>query len=155
MQTTISSPLGNLILLANNNKITELKLFSKKSKPNSNMINTLFTDTKKQLENYFQNPKYKFNLPLNITGTPFQKIVWQALTKIPCGTTKTYGELAKELNTSARAIGNACRKNPLPIIIPCHRIVAKNGIGGFAGKTQGKNIAIKKWLLAHEGAIAC
>ena len=70
--------------------------------------------------------------------------------KIPYGKTKSYGELAQELKTSARAIGNACRHNPLPIIIPCHRIVAKNNLGGYNGATEGKMLNIKEWLLQHE-----
>ena len=83
-------------------------------------------------------------------GTPYQKKVWLALQQIPPGETKTYGDLANEINSNPRAIGNACRENPLPIIIPCHRIVAKNGIGGYAGKVDGNNIDIKQWLLKHE-----
>ncbi len=86
----------------------------------------------------------------NLKGTAFQKRVWQALCNIPPGTTKTYGELAKELHTSPRAIGNACRKNPLPIIIPCHRVVAKNSLGGYAGARTGELIEFKKWLLENE-----
>jgi len=85
-----------------------------------------------------------------LQGTDFQRRVWRALSKIPYAEVKTYGQLAKELQTSARAIGNACRQNPLPIIIPCHRIVASHGIGGFAGKTTGSHIDAKRWLLAHE-----
>lgn len=86
-------------------------------------------------------------------GTPFQQRVWHALTTIPFGTTLTYGALAKHLNTSAQAIGNACRENPLPIVIPCHRVVAKSGIGGYAGFTEGEKISIKNWLLAHEAQV--
>lgn len=104
-----------------------------------------------QLQNYFADPQFKFDLPLQLKGTPFQQKVWQRLQKIPMGTTITYGELAAELKTSARAIGNACRTNPVPLVIPCHRIVAKNGLGGFSGKTSGPQLTMKKWLLAHEG----
>ena len=70
--------------------------------------------------------------------------------KIPSGETKTYGELALELKTSARAIGQACRKNPISIVIPCHRVTAKNNLGGFAGKKSGRLLDIKKYLLMHE-----
>ena len=79
--------------------------------------------------------------------------VWQALQKIPYGEVKTYGQLAKELKSSARAVGNACRANPIPIVIPCHRIVAVSGIGGYAGKTDGPVLERKRWLLAHEGIV--
>ena len=87
-------------------------------------------------------------------GTPFQEKIWQAIANIPLGKTVTYGDLAKRYHTSARAIGMACRANPLPIVIPCHRVVGKGHLGGFAGDTAGKLIKIKQWLLAHEG-ISC
>ena len=66
---------------------------------------------------------------------------------------RTYGELAKLLNTSAQAVGNACRENPIPIIIPCHRVVSRASLGGYCGKTSGSKIQIKTWLLQNEGAI--
>jgi len=93
----------------------------------------------------------EFDIELNTKGTPFQKKVWQALQKIPAGQVMTYGELARQLNTSARAVGNACRANPIPLVIPCHRVVAKSGLGGFSGSKDGAPVKIKAWLLAHEG----
>jgi methylated-DNA-[protein]-cysteine S-methyltransferase len=87
-------------------------------------------------------------------GTPFQCRVWQALRDIPPGTTRTYGELARDLGTSPRAIGGACRANPCLIAVPCHRVVARDGLGGFAGERGGKRLAVKRWLLRHEGAPA-
>lgn len=112
---------------------------------------TLFSKTiAKQLQQYFADPKFKFDLPLQATGTEFQQRVWQALREIPVGKTKSYGELAAELKSSARAVGNACRKNPVAVIVPCHRVVAKNSIGGFAGTTEGDLISIKEKLLALE-----
>lgn len=105
-----------------------------------------------QLREYFDHGK-AFNLPLRAEGTRFQQRVWQALQKIPSGKTLTYGELAKILNSSPRAVGQACRNNPIPIIIPCHRVVSASGLGGYAGDTGGKLMAIKKWLLRHEGVI--
>ena len=112
---------------------------------------------KKELECYLDDAKFQFSLPCDIQlGTPFQQRVWQVLSEIPLGTVKTYGELAKELNTSARAIGNACRQNFFPIIIPCHRVVSAAGIGGYAGDTlenqkgQINFLQIKQWLLDHE-----
>ena len=76
---------------------------------------------------------------------------WAALTEIPSGETRTYSELAAELGSGARAVGNACRNNPISIIIPCHRIVSVSGIGGYSGKTAGREINRKQWLLRHEG----
>ena len=83
-------------------------------------------------------------------GTPFQRRVWQYLQSIPMGTTQSYGHVAKALNSSARAVGNACRANPFLLVVPCHRVVKSTGIGGFGGKVDGEAIAIKQWLLAHE-----
>lgn len=105
-----------------------------------------------QILSYFANPKHTFNIDFHIEGTTFQKRVWKALLNIPSGETLTYGELGKQLKSHARAIGQACRTNPLPILIPCHRIVAMNHLGGYSGETHGKMMGVKRWLLAHEGA---
>jgi methylated-DNA-[protein]-cysteine S-methyltransferase len=107
-----------------------------------------------ELNSYFRNPHFKFTIPYQITGTTFQKRVWNALSDLPRGTTITYGELAQKLETGARAIGQACRTNPLPLFIPCHRVISQHGIGGFSGDCTGKKIAIKQWLLHHETSYA-
>jgi methylated-DNA-[protein]-cysteine S-methyltransferase len=99
-----------------------------------------------QLNQYFQYPSFQFNIPYQLQGTPFQNRVWQTLSKLPIQKTVSYGTLAKKLKTGARAIGNACRANPLPILIPCHRVIAQGNLGGY----KGKEISIKKWLLNHE-----
>ncbi len=85
------------------------------------------------------------------SGTPFQQRVWRELIRIPPGNTRSYGELAKSLRSSPRAVAGACRRNPLPLLVPCHRVVAKDGPGGFMGRTDGSALAIKQWLLQHEG----
>lgn len=103
-----------------------------------------------QLVSYLKQPTTFFDLPLDQQGTVFQQKVWQAIATIPCGQTRTYGELALQIGSGPRAVANACGANQLPLVIPCHRVVAKNGLGGFM---QGKqnSLAIKKWLLQHEG----
>ncbi|MDH5611458.1 MAG: MGMT family protein [Gammaproteobacteria bacterium] len=93
----------------------------------------------------------KFNIELQAEGTPFQQTVWRALQQIPAGQVMTYGQLAQQLNTSARAVGNACRANPIPLVIPCHRVVSKSSLGGFSGSRDGAPVEIKAWLLEHEG----
>lgn len=90
-------------------------------------------------------------IPRRVSGTPFQKRVWAALNAIPAGKVVTYGDIAQELGTSARAVGNACRQNPLPVVVPCHRVVSSAGRGGYAGSTGGDMIRFKTWLLDHEG----
>jgi methylated-DNA-[protein]-cysteine S-methyltransferase len=103
---------------------------------------------------YFGDGSYRFNLPLRLPGTVFQQRVWRALRDIPPGRTLTYGQLARQLGTGPRAVGGACRANPCPIVIPCHRVVAAHGLGGFAGDLSGRKLAVKRWLLGHEGAKA-
>ena len=111
------------------------------------------TELQKQLKYYWLNSEANISLPLLRQGTGFQQSVWSTLRQIPVGQTRTYGELAKVLNTSPRALANACRKNPFPLIIPCHRVVAKTGIGGYAGENTGTLIEIKAALLQHEEMI--
>ena len=106
----------------------------------------------RQLRAYFVNPHTSFRILLMLSGTAFQQRVWRALRRIPVGRTLSYGALAKKLTTSARAVGNACRANPVPIVIPCHRVVAANGAGGFMGKRSGSALRLKHRLLAHERA---
>jgi len=104
-----------------------------------------------QFSAYFRDPGNGFRLPIDLQGTPFQQRVWAALLEIPAGATRSYGELAALLGSGARAVGNACRQNPLPIIVPCHRVVGAAGIGGYSGQTaDGPALARKCWLLAHE-----
>lgn len=102
------------------------------------------------LRGYFRNPKFRFRFPLELPGSDHQRRVWRALTRIPAGEVKSYGELARELDSSPRAIGGACRRNPIPIIVPCHRVVGQNEVGGFMGQRAGAAINIKRWLLDHE-----
>ena len=104
-----------------------------------------------QLKQYWQNPDMIFALPILKQGTEFQRRVWQALYNIPYKSTATYSDIARNIKSGPRAIGGACRKNPFPVFIPCHRVVAANGIGGYAGSTEGELLNIKKKLLAHEG----
>ncbi|RFA31065.1 hypothetical protein CAI21_02445 [Alkalilimnicola ehrlichii] len=106
-----------------------------------------------ELNAYFADPQHPFDLPLQRHATPFQERVWRALLEIPPGFARTYGSLAEELGSSARAVGRACRSNPLPIIVPCHRVVAKVGLGGFSGADRGKMLTTKQWLLTHEGVV--
>ncbi len=109
-----------------------------------------------QLMSYFNNPKFRFDLPVRLSGSKHQLDVWQAMCDIAPGTTRTYGDVATTIGSNARAVGGACGKNPVPIVVPCHRIVAANGLGGFMGTRDAKTnpLAIKRWLLTHEGALA-
>jgi methylated-DNA-[protein]-cysteine S-methyltransferase len=103
-----------------------------------------------QLHAYCADSSSQINLPLAIEGTDFQRRVWDQIARIPPGSTATYGELARRLNGEARAVGQACGDNRLPLAIPCHRVVAATGIGGFAHHRGGAYERIKRWLLVHE-----
>ncbi len=104
----------------------------------------------RELEAYWRNPSHSFDLLFVPQGTPFQLRVWHALMNIPAGRQTTYGVLARKLGTAAQAVGQACGSNPLPILIPCHRVVAANGLGGFMHSSAGMPLDVKTWLLAHE-----
>lgn len=103
-----------------------------------------------ELAAYWRNPAHRFDLPFEPTGTPFQLHVWQALMEIAPGKPMTYGALARQLGTAARAVGQACGANPLPILIPCHRVVSSQGPGGFMHAASGAPLDFKNWLLQHE-----
>jgi len=110
----------------------------------------------RQLERYREDPDTKFDLPLLVEGTEFQRKVWDIMCAIPRGRTLTYGEVARKIgdagHDTARVVGQACGDNKLPIVIPCHRIVAADGIGGFSHSTDGYLIEVKRWLLMHEAS---
>lgn len=104
-----------------------------------------------KIERYLEDAQSDLTLDLELDGTPFQQRVWKALRAIPAGRTMTYGELAGRIGSGARAVGSACRANPCPLVVPCHRVVAARGLGGFAGERSGRKLEIKRWLLHHEG----
>jgi methylated-DNA-[protein]-cysteine S-methyltransferase len=116
--------------------------------------NHLAKEVVRQCKAYFKNPSWQFDLPTKPAGTEHQRKVWARIQDIPAGKTKTYGELAKEIKSGARAVGTACGANPYPLIAPCHRVVSAQGIGGFMKENSpGLYRQIKLWLLKHEGAL--
>ncbi|MFB1489000.1 MULTISPECIES: methylated-DNA--[protein]-cysteine S-methyltransferase [unclassified Thiocapsa] len=105
---------------------------------------------RQQLLAYFEQPSDGFDLPVALNGTDFQQRVWAELRRIPAGETRTYGEIARGLGSAPRAVGQACRANPCPIVVPCHRVVGVKGLGGFSGDISGRKLEVKRWLLSHE-----
>lgn len=103
-----------------------------------------------QIEKYIADPGYRFKLPLKQVGTAFQRRVWDMIAAIPRGESRSYGELARMLRSGARAVGQACGTNYFPLVIPCHRVVAAEGLGGFAHNSGGYLIEVKRRLLLHE-----
>ena len=141
---TTKSPYGPITLFAETNNIVALEFGSIAEEKPSKLLKA----ANDQLKAYFEGQIKHFDLPLSATGTVFQRQVWKLVLKIPYGTTKSYGEVAQELGCSPRSIGQACGKNPIPIIIPCHRVLGANyKIGGFSA---GFGPATKKALLRLE-----
>ena len=109
-------------------------------------------EIQRQFKNYWVNPDNLITLKLLRQGSAYRQQVWAELCKIPVGATLTYSALAEKIGSSARAVGNACRDNPYPVIIPCHRVVSVSGMGGYCGHTAGDFMAIKSKLLDYEAA---
>lgn len=105
------------------------------------------------LREWIDDPELPFPLPLTSVGTPFRQRVWAAISAIPRGRTATYGALAAQLGSAPRAVGQACGANPFPLIVPCHRVTASTGLGGFANARAGWLLEVKRWLLVFEGAL--
>jgi methylated-DNA-[protein]-cysteine S-methyltransferase len=148
-QAVIDAPFGQLRLTANHDSLTGIE-FLLEPQATVKPASPLLKETEAQLLAYFRNPNHQFDLPMRLQGTPFQRGVWQALCDIPPGAPLTYGQLAKKLSTAPRAIGGACGANPIPIIVPCHRVVSASGLGGFMRTRYLGPLNIKSWLLAHE-----
>ncbi len=147
------SPLGEIALTANEQGLSALAFQQGKSPitfAGFTQDSSKFTEVIQQLDEYFANERKHFDLPLAPTGTNFQKQVWHALTKIPCGETRSYGWIAKSIDNekAVRAVGTANGANPIALIVPCHRVIGSNGkLTGYAG-----GLALKAKLLMHEGA---
>lgn len=154
----INVPFGKVVIAVHENQLAIALLASASSAHSAHLSAQVENQSEHplvklaclQIMQYFQQPISAFDLPVSQNGSAFQQRVWQAIAQIPCGQTRTYGELAKQIGSGPRAVANACGANPLPLVIPCHRVVAKNGIGGFMqGKQHG--LQVKQWLLQHEG----
>jgi methylated-DNA-[protein]-cysteine S-methyltransferase len=105
----------------------------------------------RDLEAYLDDPRFRFDLPLQAEGTPFQQKVWRALRDIPSGETRSYKDIANVIHSAPRPVGNACGANPIALIVPCHRVIAADGsLGGFMNHVEGEAMDIKRWLLVHE-----
>jgi methylated-DNA-[protein]-cysteine S-methyltransferase len=142
-------PFGPMGVRCDAETVQEL-VFLPPETPEAPAANPLAAQAVAALHAWVAHPDQPHGLPLLPQGTAFQRRVWAAIAAIPCGRTRRYGELARELESAARAVGGACGANPFPLIVPCHRVVSSQGPGGFAGDTDGYLIRVKQWLLAHE-----
>ncbi len=149
----LDTPIGRLVLESDGNVLIGIWLPTQ-ARPRQGQGHDappVLKDTATQLEEYFAQERTEFDVPMEFDGTAFQKEVWAELTHIPYGTTISYGELARRVGRpkGPRAVGQANGRNPIPIIVPCHRVVAGNGIGGYGG-----GLPMKRTLLATEGVSA-
>ena len=150
----LSTPIGELTLIASDTALTGVAFPSWRHRParaRRDTMSEVLGRAKDQLTEYFTGTRTTFDIPLDAAGSEFERRVWDLLRAIPYGATATYGELAKRLGSTkeARAVGAANGKNPIPIIVPCHRVIGANGdLTGFGG-----GIERKRWLLQHEGAL--
>ncbi|MBB3214176.1 methylated-DNA-[protein]-cysteine S-methyltransferase [Herbaspirillum sp. Sphag1AN] len=121
--------------------------------PEKDPADTIAEQVAQQLQAYLQHADHRFTLPLPQVGSDFQRRVWAAIASIPRGEVRTYGQIAKLIKSAPRAVGQACGANWFPLVIPCHRVTAAGGLGGFAhhDDADGFHLNVKRWLLAHEG----
>lgn len=147
---SVPSPLGALLLVGDGEHLRALHVnsFQGAAPPGAAPDDAAFPEAVDQLDEWFAGRRQAFDLPLDLHGTAWQQRVWDVLLEIPFGATVTYGEVARRAGRpgAARAVGHAVGRNPVAIVVPCHRVVATNGLGGYTG-----GLDIKRWLLAHEG----
>lgn len=148
-QAQLATPFAVLGIVTAQDRLTEIDFLP----PDSSSLeaqNPFAREVCAQLLAYLANANFRFDLPLQPRGTPYQHKVWQALLQIPAGRTATYGALAMQIGSAPRALGQACGANPIPIVIPCHRVVSSKGLGGFMHYSHGAPLGFKRWLLEHE-----
>lgn len=144
---TIATPVGRLLLSEAGGAI--LRLRWSEAEGDGAEGSPLLREAARQIEAYFDRRRRSFDLPLRLVGSDFQQRVWARLAAIPFGQTLTYGEIARALSCAAQPVGVACGANPIPLIIPCHRVLGARSLGGFSG---GAGVETKVALLRHEGA---
>ncbi|MGA8054137.1 MAG: methylated-DNA--[protein]-cysteine S-methyltransferase [Burkholderiales bacterium] len=145
----VAAPFGALGVRTRGEAIAELAFLPPGTPPRA-ASNAVAERAANALGAYLADADTRFDLPLEPQGTAFQRRVWDAISRIPPGETRTYGELAREIGSVPRAVGQACGANALPVVVPCHRVVAAGGVGGFAHSTEGFLLTVKRWLLVHE-----
>ena len=147
---TVPSPVGELTIFEEDDSIVALEFG--KAPANSEKPSALLKRAAWQLDEYFEGKRAAFDLPLKPAGTAFQRKVWARIAAIPQGRVETYGAIAKKLRSGARPVGAACGANPIPLLIPCHRVLGSNGgLGGYSG---AGGVTTKRFLLAREGVEA-
>jgi methylated-DNA-[protein]-cysteine S-methyltransferase len=154
-QACVKTPFATLGITTTDKHVTGVRFLAPQTPAKAPRPNTIAFLACVQLQAYLEDPRFEFDLPVLLSGTHHRLQVWEAMRLIPAGHVRTYGEIARELRSSARAVGGACGANPVPVVVPCHRVVGANGsLGGFMGaRDEGFELGIKRWLLEHEGAL--
>lgn len=143
-EITIDSPTGPLTITETQGAITRVRWATGRQDDTP-----LLCEAVAQMTAYFKGERLVFDLPLDVRGSDFQRAVCDAMLAIPPGETCSYGDIARQLGVTPQAVGQACGGNPIPVVIPCHRVLGTGNLGGFSG---GAGIETKVWLLRHEGA---
>lgn len=143
---SISTPVGRLTIDGSDEAIVRVRW----ADGPAGQSPPLLKEAARQLQAYFAGRLVKFDLPLAAAGSAFERRVWEAMSAIPYGETRTYGDLAHATDSGPRAVGGACGKNPIPIVVPCHRVLARGGLGGYSG---GAGLPTKQFLLGLESRL--
>lgn len=146
------TPFGGIGIRTAAGVLVEL-VYLKPNFPEKSPTDPLAARTVRQLERYFANPWFRFKLPLADVGSVFQQRVWRAIEEIPVGRVLTYGDIARRIGSAPRAVGQACGANWFALLVPCHRVTAAGGLGGFSAHDDVEHfhLDVKRWLLRHEG----
>lgn len=147
----IAAPFAHLGVMVHENAV-QLIDFLPLEYPLLASENAAVVQLSQALERYWRDATMQFHLPLSYQGSQHQLLVWQVMLAIPVGQTRSYGDIARQIGSSPRAVGQACGANPLPILIPCHRVVGKTSRGGFMHRQDSAALSYKGWLLQHESA---
>lgn len=153
-QARVRTPFATLGILTDETHLVGVRFLPMDVTARAPRTNTIAHLVCVQLMHYLDDPRATFDVPLKLAGSKHQLDVWDGMRAIAVGRTVTYGALAEAVHSNARAVGMACGQNPIPVIVPCHRVIAANGqLGGFMGGKRNEPLAIKQWLLRHEGAL--
>lgn len=153
METRYATPFAVLGIVSDGQVITSVRYLQRSSAPLAPQDHVAERACH-EIERYLADPEYLFTVPYRLDGTPFQCRVWREIEKLCPIKTNTYGEIARRLGSGPRAVGGACGANPIPLIVPCHRVLAAGGgLGGFMGGKDPFPLSVKRWLLRHEGIL--
>ncbi|MGA0023901.1 MAG: methylated-DNA--[protein]-cysteine S-methyltransferase [Burkholderiales bacterium] len=152
-ETRYATPFAVLGMVGDGGVLTSVRYLPRSTAPVA-PLDRVAERACREVERYLTDPEYRFAVPYRLHGTPFQQRVWREIEKLFPVKTTTYGDMARRLRSAARAVGGACGANPVPLIVPCHRVLAAGGaLGGFMGGRDSFPLSVKRWLLRHEGIL--